>query len=462
MRLVGRDEEFAALREVFTACRHGRGGVAVVSGQVTTGKTALLRAFTEWAVDSGALFLGATASRSERDVPYGVLEQLFRECDVPGASAIQETLWPFPGPLDGAADEAPGPGPGPGRMDPPSLHGLWQTLHDHARRRPVVLAVDDVHFTDEPSQRSLLYLLRRLRATRVMAVFTESGQPWHVPSPLERELLRDPTARRLRLEALSVPEVAGLLSRHFGDRAARRLAPPAHDLSAGLPLLVHALIEDHAAAGHSAAGHEAAAEIGAGHAFGRAVLSLLGQHDPPVIEVARAAAVLDAEASPAVLGRLADLDPASSAQGLRALTDTGLFGRSRFRHEAVREVVENSITAEARTTLHRRAAEILYGDGAPATDVTDHVVTAGSMDDPWVVRVLRESAALALASDDPAASGTCGRPTGGAATKRNVPRSPRRSPARNGASTPAASWAPCPNSPPRPARGGCPVTTSTP
>ncbi|XVQ14191.1 AAA family ATPase [Spirillospora sp. CA-255316] len=397
MRLVGRDQEFAALREIFTDCREGRGGVAVISGRVTTGKSALLHAFAEWAVDSGALFLGAVAARSERDVPNGVLEQLFRECGVPGASGAEETLWPFPGPLGGAADEAGGErGSGAG-----TLPGLWQTLRDHARRRPVVVAVDDVHFTDEPSQRFLLYLLRRVRSAPLMAVFTESGQPWHVPSPLQRELLRDPAARRLRLEALSVPEVTRLLSRHFGDRAARRLAPSAHRLSAGLPLLVRALIEDHTAAGgETSETSRASGEIAVGDAFGRAVLSLLYQHDPPVVEVARAAAVLDERASPAMLGRLAELDPASSAQGLRALTDSGLLSQGRFRHRAVREIVENSIASEARTRLHRRAAELLYDDGAPATDVTGHVITAGSAEDPWAVRVLREAAALALADDD--------------------------------------------------------------
>ncbi|MEV1318854.1 AAA family ATPase [Micromonospora arborensis] len=395
MNLVGRDAEFATLREVFAECQRHRGSGAVISGQVTIGKTALLHAFSEWAVDSGALVLSATASPSEQDVPYGVLEQLFREIDLHGEGLPRVSRWPFPSSVAGVAVDPPRRF-GVGRTNSPDLHELWQILRQQAERRPVVVAIDDVHLADEPSQRALLYLLRRLRSTRLTAIFTERGQPWHVPTPLQGELLRDPTTRRLRLETLSLPEVAELISRQLGDRAARQLAPSVRQLSAGLPSLVHALIEDHGTADREAAAEEA----GVGDAFGRAVLSFLYQHDPPVIEVARAAAVLGDRSSSAMLGYLVDLEPASSTQALRALTDSGLLSQGRFRHEAVLKIVKNSITPKARTTLHRRAAELLYEDGAPATAVAKHVITGGPREEPWMVRVLREAATLALAEDD--------------------------------------------------------------
>ncbi|MFE9107983.1 helix-turn-helix transcriptional regulator [Actinomadura geliboluensis] len=392
MRLVGRKEEFAVLEKIFIDCQSGRSRVAVISGRVATGKSALLHTFADWAVESGALFLGATASRSERDAPNGVLEQLFRESNVLGAGTGEDVCWPDSGPLD---DTTAPPQMKGTATEPFALQELWRFLRELTVRRPVVIGVDDVHHADETSLRSLLYLLRRLRSTRLLMVFSESLEASATSALSQNELLHDPMARRLRLEALSAPDVATLLSAQLGDAAARRLAARAHRMTAGLPLLVHALIED-----QRTAVRDSPRRLVPGDAFGRAVLSLLYRHDHPVMEVAQAVAVLGEQVSPAMLGRLLGLDSASAAGGLQLLTDAGLLDEGRFHHEAVREAVSGSVTSSARITLHRRMAELLHEDGAPADAVAGHLMTAGCPGEPWAVSVLRDAATLALAGGD--------------------------------------------------------------
>ncbi|WAL99216.1 ATP-binding protein [Streptomyces sp. Je 1-369] len=112
--LVERDEELAALQGAYEGDADTRGSVVVIGGAVGTGKTALLRAWTE-RVAPDALVLTATACRAERDLPLGVLEQLVRGCpELPAATAERTLAW-----CDEAAT-APAPLP-PSLTPPPSL-----------------------------------------------------------------------------------------------------------------------------------------------------------------------------------------------------------------------------------------------------------------------------------------------------------------------------------------------------
>ncbi|WP_143573591.1 AAA family ATPase, partial [Streptomyces acidiscabies] len=78
MNLVERTDELAALHGVFDCSPYVRGRLVVLSGAVATGKTALLRAWTDRLSRGGALVLTATACRAERALALGVLEQLLR------------------------------------------------------------------------------------------------------------------------------------------------------------------------------------------------------------------------------------------------------------------------------------------------------------------------------------------------------------------------------------------------
>lgn len=74
--LVDRDDELVALDALLHDCRQGKGMVAVICGPIASGKTALLQAFARQAVATGAIFLGAVASRAKRWLPLGILDQL--------------------------------------------------------------------------------------------------------------------------------------------------------------------------------------------------------------------------------------------------------------------------------------------------------------------------------------------------------------------------------------------------
>ncbi len=69
LKLVERESHLGTLNELLRSAGNGRGRVALLSGAVASGKTELLEAFTEQAIDEGAILLDATASRANGHCP---------------------------------------------------------------------------------------------------------------------------------------------------------------------------------------------------------------------------------------------------------------------------------------------------------------------------------------------------------------------------------------------------------
>ncbi|MFC8132133.1 AAA family ATPase [Streptomyces sp. NPDC057302] len=392
MTLVERTEELAALQGAFDGLAHTRGSLVVLSGAVATGKTTLLRAWEEHLARSGALMLTATACRAERDLPLGIVDQLLHSPGLPAESADRALRWldEAGAPHSTAAGAGAGADGGP-VLAAPALRGLCDVLRGLADERPVVIAVDDAHHADAASLRWLLYLVRRLRSTPLHVILTEYAQQKAANALLDSEFLREPTLRQIRLEPLSKAGVTALLAQHLDERTAQDLTPVVHEMSAGHPLLVQAFIDDRRTADRS--------DDMAGEAYGRAVLSFLYRHEAPVTEVARAVAVLEGHASPALLGRLLDVDPATIARAVRQLTVTAVLHEGRLCHPAFRDAVLDGMAPEERRALHGRVADVLHAEGAPATEVASHLVAADRSDAPWAVPVFREAAQLALDDD---------------------------------------------------------------
>ncbi|MEO5874111.1 MAG: AAA family ATPase, partial [Streptosporangiaceae bacterium] len=386
MILVEREGEFATLHALFADSLRARSRVAIISGGVATGKTSLLRALGEKAADSGAVFLSAVASPLEGQVPLGVVEQLFRSPGAPTAGTERFTRW-----LE--AQVLPGPGTA---VD---LRGLWEILRDLAEHQPVVVGIDDIHHADEASLQCLLYLLRRLRSARLLTVLTECPRSRAANAPLQGEFLREPQSRQIRLEPLSRAGVTTLLARHLDSATARYLAPHFHQASAGHPMLVHTLIEDYLS-GSRLAEPEAGSEPVAGEAFSRAVLSFLHRHQAPVMEVARAIAIMDSPTPLPLLGSLLDLDSVSTAQAVSTLAAAGILADGTFRHGAIQAAVVDGIPPDLRRSLHDRVAELLHAEGGSASEVAAHLVASDHHKSPWAISIIQEAAEQALADDD--------------------------------------------------------------
>jgi DNA-binding CsgD family transcriptional regulator len=393
MMLVERDHELSFLGELFADTLAGRGRAVVVTGPVASGKTELLHTFAEEAVRQGALFLSATASHAERALPLGVLGQLVRGAELTPEHAERVARLLDDGAFSAMINE---PESEAAELVPAHiLHRLCMALLDLADRQPLVVAVDDVHHTDLPSLECLSYLVRRLRSTRALVLLTEAARPQPAHPLFHAELLRQPHCRRIRLAPLSRHGVELLLGQRLAPDAARRLAPEAHAVSGGNPLLVTELIADHLAGAGSAT-----EPLLVGSGFSQALVSCLYRSEFSMLKLVRGLAVLGGPSSPDLLGELVDLPAKSAVAAMNALTVAGMLAAGWFRHPAARAAVLDGMLPEERAAMHTRAARLLHAQGTAAPTVATHLLAADRVDDPWAVPVLHEAADLALADSD--------------------------------------------------------------
>ncbi|MBV1938720.1 AAA family ATPase [Streptomyces sp. BV286] len=392
MLFVERDEELHTLRRLLSDAAAGHGRAVLISGAITSGKTALLDALSHQAADSGALHLAATGSKAERALQLGVMDQLFHSGSLPPAMAARatqlvtvEALLPGESELESRTLRQP---------EAHRVNRICTLLQELSEERPIVLTVDDTHYMDSASWQVLLYLQRRIRSARILLVLTTRQQQGHGHSPWHFEFTRYPH-QRLRLRMLSKQGVADLAGRYLPPAEADQFAGSLHQFSGGNPMLVRALLEDSAAGPLAEGGRPEAPE---NTAFAQAVVECLHRCEAPLRSVAHALAVLGDSASEDRLSRLSGLTPTTVSQVLVALDSAGIVEQS-FRHPAAAPAVLASLDACTRSSLHLRAAELLREDGALAWQVAVHLVEAQSVGVGWAIDTLLEAARQALSSD---------------------------------------------------------------
>ncbi|MFF5256910.1 AAA family ATPase [Streptomyces leeuwenhoekii] len=384
--LFERTAEMELLAAALDGVTRGEGGVVLLTGGPGVGKTALLDAFLRQAAASGAEVCAAAGSSAETGVALGVAGQLFSAHPRLGVGlSLARAL--------GRRGGDPAPEPDAGR--------LFADLCREFRRRPVVLAVDDVQLADAASLDFLSHLLRRLRTAPVLLVLTESTGPSAIPPSFQAELLRHPQGRQRALLPLSEDGVARLVAARIGPAEAPGLAADFHAVSGGNPLLVHALLADHL----SAPG-PAGARTAAHSAFTKAALVWAYRDEPALFDVAGGIAVLGDSATATRVACLVGRETEAVEQIMSALDGAGLLRRGTFRAPAIGRAVLEHVDPRTRARLRRRAARLLHDDGAPATTVARHLIAA-PVAEPWAQRVLLAAAEKALLEGDDELSLDC-------------------------------------------------------
>jgi type II secretory pathway predicted ATPase ExeA len=372
-----RDQEIVALGALLRDCARGQGTVAVIRGPVASGKTTLLRALAEQAAAADAVFLDASASRAECGLPLGIVNQLVRGRSCPAAIAPRIA----------------------GQALSPALVRVFDRvlgfLTELSQDRPVVVAVDDLHHADVASLQFLAYLARRVGTMRMLMVMTEGTHALPSDRLLHAEILRQGRGHCFPLAPLPPSSVARLLAEHIDPEAAQHLASACRALTGGSPALVRALGED----SRTSFG-EPAAGLVPRTAFRSAVVTCLHSHEPGLVELGQAVAVLDENATSAVLGELLAIDPESAERGLDALGASGLLESGRFRHEQARQAVLGQMTADERKAMHASAARTLYRTGASAATLARHLTAGHRTGSRWAVAALQGAAEQALADGE--------------------------------------------------------------
>jgi DNA-binding CsgD family transcriptional regulator len=286
------------------------------------------------------------------------------------------------------------------------LHGLYWLLNNLARRGPIALCVDDLHWADAESLRFLGYLAPRLDGLP-LAVLASARARENVTADLAR-LFAGPETKVLRLAPLSVEATAALCELRLGSTVAYDFAAACHGATGGNPFFLETLLREARDLRFLTEASEAARVRRFGPvAVARAVLLRLASAPAGATTLVRAIAVLGDGANVAEAAGLADLPEDEAARLADLLVTLAILKPAEdleFAHAIVRQAVYADIGAHERTRAHARAARILVERGASDERVASQIAQAEPVGDDSRVELLRRVAARALASGAPAAA----------------------------------------------------------
>ena len=404
--LLERDRELESLDRVVQAARAGEAVMAVIEGPAGIGKSRLLAKAREMAGAGGFRVLSARGSDLERELPYGIVRQLFeplllepggRERLLTGSAQAAGRVFEPPDADDAVSDGGFG-----------ALHGLFWLTANLAAERPLCLSIDDLHWADRASLRFLAYLERRLEALGVLVMAAARMEDPEAESRLIWEIAQDPAAVSIRLSALSEDAVGEFVRDRLGPGAESAFCAACHHATGGNPLLLEELLKTMRAEGITpdAAHADAIREIGP-RAVARTVLLRLGRLPPDAVTVARAIAVLGDGASLPATAALANLDERSVADATRALIAAEILRPEPplgFVHALVRDAVYHELAASERELEHERAATALADLGAPPEVIAGHLLVVPPRGERWVADVLLQAGGLATRRGDPSSA----------------------------------------------------------
>jgi DNA-binding CsgD family transcriptional regulator len=399
--LLERERELAELEGLLADARAGRGRVCVIEGEAGIGKTRLLDEARERALAQGMAVVAARGGEVEHDFCCGIVRQLFEPVLVRAEAAARARL------LVGAAhlaepvfEAAPEPDDG---ADPSYtfLHGLYWLTANLAERSPLLLAIDDVHWADDPSLRFLIHLARRLDGVRVAIALATRTREVAGQRELLRSLVLEARPPILRPRPLSERAVRSVVRAALGSDAGPMLCAACFKATGGNPFLLTELVEElrRESRPPGAISPVAISQLGP-ERIAAAILLRVGRVDPSAAALVRALAVLGAHASLTGAAQLAGLDPAKAHALTTSLAEAAILEPGeppRFAHPIVRSAVYEDMKGDDRAAMHRRAAELLAGEGAEAESIAVHLLSSDPAGDPSRVATLRQAGRAALA-----------------------------------------------------------------
>ena len=260
-RLVGRADPLAKLDDHLHRTRNGMGHVVLITGEAGIGKSRLLTEVKTSAISKSFLFAQCRCFELDQTVPFAPLIDMLRSLlALDAASDLQRSvmlnrldfakLLPELG--SASQDAAPIPELDPEQEKRRLFNLLTQSFLRLASQHPLVLAIEDLHWSDPTSLDFLAYCARRMTQARILILITyrtEAASP-DLPTFLA-ELERERIATEFVLSRLTRDETALLLQGGLGAESAisAEAIDSIYSLTEGNPFFVEEVIRSMIATG---------------------------------------------------------------------------------------------------------------------------------------------------------------------------------------------------------------------
>ena len=380
--MIGRAVEAAAVARFTERVPGGPVGL-LIEGEPGIGKTTVWLEAIRAARERRYRVLQARPAEAEADLSFAALGDLVGD-------HFDEARDALPAPQRHALEVALSLREADEPTDPLTTgSALLTALTILCRADPLVIAIDDAQWMDQPSRRALEFSLRRLpqRSGVVVASRVENGPA----TPLDLERALGPgRLERLLLAPLSLAALHRLIESRLGLNLSRPMLVRVADASGGNPYFA---LEISGAIAHDSP----RPALGDLLPVPRTLQDLLGdrvdQLSTAAREVASAAAALSrptAETVGSAVGSDVDVEAALlEAEEAGVLLLDG--DRLRFSHPLLASAILGSLTEGRRRALHRRLAAVV---GDPE-ERARHVARSVSAADEGDASTIEEAAALA-------------------------------------------------------------------
>jgi DNA-binding CsgD family transcriptional regulator/tetratricopeptide (TPR) repeat protein len=399
---VGRADELRFLAQTFKDASDGKGGAVIVSGEAGVGKTRLLTEFVATHGAGATVLVGGCLALADGAPPYwpviNALRSLRRREEEPAlariavrgmaevaAAGVLDADWaPGAGVLDAesqAAGHAGAARPQPlRRAEDQVFEPVLRVIEQATTLGPVVLVVEDLHWSDRSTRDLLTFLAGNLRHHPFLFVGTYRSDalvPGHALHTWLAEMVRGAAVELIELGRLSRAEMTSQLESILGAAPRPDIIDAIWARSGGNPFFAEELL---AAMVH---GHEDLPPT-----LRQVLLARIGNLSPAASTVL---AMVATTGSPvrhellAALGRLSEDDLIRAIRecvGYQVLRVDPRDGGYTFRHNLLRQAVEEQLLPAERIALHRACARALTADrslacGSPEAELAWHWYAAG-------------------------------------------------------------------------------------
>jgi predicted ATPase len=399
--LVDRQIELRNLRDMWSAVRAGQGGAVLLSSEPGVGKSRLTEEVANNVAGSDCLRVWYYCSSHLQSTP---LAPVIRQLSLAAGFADRDDtdrklrkLRVFTRRCgDGASDIVPLLAsllaiPYESRY--PALqmsvqrqkHRLFEVLmhllEAHARRQPMLLVVEDLHWIDPSTDELIGVLIDRIKSLPVLALLTARPE-------FQSHWDDKPQLLSMPLQPLEHDDSIAMIESLCANRGIpaptiRQIA----DKTDGLPLFIEDVTRDlldvvaNRPIGRGAVAGDARADLAIPATLTDSLTARLDRLGPAK-RVAQIGAVIGREFSYELLAKVADIPGETLREDLHRLVESGLLLRSRatdvlihgFKHALVRDAAYASLLRKERVALHARIANVLVDEFPETTNEQPELV----------------------------------------------------------------------------------------